>query len=176
MRLALVRHCVACVNPHFVSFCILGHLYFLLCLIFHVLMLCPYSLYRYPQFSTLWIVIGIPVRNLPLVRYSTVPHSVSHSCLIFCLSLGTTSHITSFIHSYSRSFILIQVIRGNKSPYHSTLIYDQSGRQSSNSGNIWSFEPELVNQLYTFHLKIISSRHNFLLLAILANQFNIAAV
>ena len=168
---------MACVNPHFVSFCILGNLYFLLCLMFHVLMLCPYSLYRSSQFSTLWIVIGIPVRNLPLVRYSTVPHScLSHSCLIFCLFIGTTSFtsFTSFIHSYIRSFI--QVIRGNNSPYHSTLIYDQSGRQSSNSGNIWSFELELVNQLYTFHLKIISSRHNFLLLAIPANQFNIAAV
>ena len=128
MRLTLVRHCVACVNPHLSPSCILGNLYFLLCLMFHVLMLCPLSLYRSSQFSTLWIIIHIPVRNLPLVRYSTVPHSCLLLVFNFCLSvIGTTSFIHS--SSYIRSSILIQVIRGNKSPYHSTLIYDQSGRQ-----------------------------------------------
>ena len=141
MRLTLVRHCVACVNPHLSPSCILGNLYFLLCLMFHVLMLCPLSLYRSSQFSTLWIIIYIPVRNLPLVRYSTVPHSCLLLVFNFCLSvIGTTSFIHS--SSYIRSSILIQVIRGNKSPYHSTLIYDQSGRQGSHSGNKVHGKPE----------------------------------
>ena len=130
------------VSTHILSpSCILGNLYFLLCLMFHVLMLCPLSLYRSSQFSTLWIIIYIPVRNLPLVRYSTVPHSCLLIVFNFCLSvIGTTSFIHS--SSYIRSSILIQVIRGNKSPYHSTLIYDQSGRQGSHSGNKVHGKPE----------------------------------
>jgi hypothetical protein len=47
---------------------------------------------------------------------------------------------------------------------------------SSISGNIWYFEPEPVDQLHSFHLKIISSRHSFCLHALPGNWFSIIAV
>jgi hypothetical protein len=83
---------------------------------------------------------------------------ISHYFFIVSHLSHLSSPFTHFTRHIFHSFIFIHSIihlntnhsRQLSFPPHSTLIYDQSGRPGSHSGNIWSFEPELVDQLHNF--------------------------